>query len=174
MNLKNIDYKKILENFIWKKEKQYEFSLPETEENNNYIADEDLNFSDTVFPDISSNLDYMKMKYNIMINSDIVLREFTLSARNKQFKAFLLFIDGMVDSNLINDFILKPLMLKNSSNSFNGDQNEVVFKKTTNNVVIKKIKKFDIVEYVSDCLLPQNSIKEQSKFSNILSRNKFW
>ena len=35
-----------------------------------------------------------------------------------QYKAFLLFVDGLVDSNLINNYILKPLMLKNKANSF--------------------------------------------------------
>lgn len=61
-----------------------------------------------------------------MINSDIVVREFTLTARNRQYSAFLLFIDGMVDSTLVNDNILEALMLRNRANIFDGNQNQVI------------------------------------------------
>lgn len=104
-----------------------------------------------------------------MINSDIIIREFILSARNKQYKAFLLFIDGMVDSNLINDFILKPLMLKNAANSYDNSQERIISEAKTNNITVRKIKKFDIVEYVSNCLLPQNSISKETEFDSIIS-----
>ena len=70
-----------------------------------------------------------KYKYNECliigdsINSDILVREFILNARGKQYKAFLLYIDGMVDSKILNDFVLEPLMLRNRNNLFDGDQN---------------------------------------------------
>ena len=96
----------------------HNFILP-TEENsisNNNQVNEMFNKLDDVkeiFPSIDVNIEYIKTKYNLLINSDIVLREFTLSARNRQYRAFLLFIDGMVNIDLVNNYILKPLMLKN-------------------------------------------------------------
>ena len=45
---------------------------------------------------INTNLDYVKTKYNTLINSDIIIREFTLNARGNQYKAFLLYIDCLV------------------------------------------------------------------------------
>ena len=166
-----MDLKNIINQLAWKSENKYNFSIPEVEEkaNTNYIPDNNLNLSKNIFTSISSNLDYIKTRFNTMINSDIIIREFMLSARNKQYKAFLLFIDGMVDSNLINDFILKPLMLKNAANSFNGDQDRIISESVTNNVTIRKVKKFDLVEYVSNCLLPQNSVSKETEFDSIIS-----
>lgn len=125
--------------------------------------------NDKVFPSIDVNLEYIKVRFNTMINSDVKIREFTLSARNKQYKAFLVYIDGMTDQDLMNNYILKPLMLRNTANSFEGDQNRVLSEVKTNNITVRKIKKFDIVEYISSCLLPQNTVKQNSKFDDVAS-----
>lgn len=123
--------------------------------------------NDKVFQSINVNLEYIKVRFNSMINSDIKIREFTLNARNKQYQAFLVYIDGMINQDLMNNYILKPLMLKNTANSFDGNQNRVLSEVKTNNITVRKVKKFDIVEYISNCLLPQNTIKEFSKFDDI-------
>ena len=122
-----------------------------------------------VFPSIDVNLEYVQVKYNTMINSDIVVREFLVTARNKQYRAFLLFIDGMVDTDLINNYVLKPLMLKNQANSFEGNQNHVISEAVTNNITVRKVKKFDIVEYIMTNLFPQNDVKQKSDFSDIFA-----
>lgn len=123
--------------------------------------------NDKVFQSINVNLEYIKVRFNSMINSDIKIREFTLNARNKQYQAFLVYIDGMINQDLMNNYILKPLMLKNTANSFDGNQNRVLSEVKTNNITVRKVKKFDIVEYISNCLLPQNTIKKFSKFDDI-------
>lgn len=122
-----------------------------------------------IFPSIDVNLEYVKVKYNSLISSDVVIREFNLIARNRQYKAFLLFIDGLVDTDLINNYVLKPLMLKNQSNSFDGDQTRILSEAVTNNITVRKVKKFDIIEYISNCLFPQNSLKQQTEFSDIFA-----
>ena len=122
-----------------------------------------------IFPSIDVNLEYIKIKFNSMINSDIDIREFTLNARNKQYRAFLVFIDGMIDQDLMNNYILKPLMLRNESNSFAGDQTQVLSEVKTNNITVRKIKKFYISEYIINCLLPQNSVEQSNKFDDIVS-----
>ena len=122
-----------------------------------------------IFPSIDVNMEYIKVKYNLLINSDIILREFLLTARNKQYRAFLLFIDGMTDMNLVNDYVLKPLMLKNSANSFEGSQNQVISEAVTNNITVRKVKKFNIKEYILNSLLPQNNVKVQKEFNKIFS-----
>ena len=122
-----------------------------------------------IFPSIDVNLEYVKVKYNAMINSDIIIREFILTARNRQYKAFLLFIDGMVDTDLINNYVLKPLMMKNQANTFDGDQTRIVSEAVTNNITVRKVKKFDIVEYISSCLFPQNDVVKETEFSDIFS-----
>lgn len=119
-----------------------------------------------IFPSLSVTIDYLKVKYNTMINSDIILREFTLTARNRQYKAMLFLIDGMVDSELINDNILQALMLRNRANMFDGDQNQIVSEAKTNNITVRRVKKFDLENYVFDCLLPQNNVKKITSFSD--------
>lgn len=132
------------------------------------IGNDKNNNNQKIYTSLSVNLDYIKSRYNTMINSDIIIREFTLSARNKQYKAFLLFIDGMVDSNLINDFILNPLMLKNTANSYNDDETRIISEAVTNNITVRRVRKFDITEYISSSLLPQNSVERQEDFENII------
>lgn len=123
---------------------------------------------DTVFQAIDVNLEYVKVRFNSMISSDVKIREFTLNARNKQYNAFLVYIDGMIDQDIMNNYILKPLMLKNSANSFDSNQNRVLAEVKTNNITVRKIKKFDIIEYISNCLLPQNAVEKLSKFDDII------
>ena len=117
-----------------------------------------------IFPSLSVNLEYVKTQYNTLINSDIIIREFTLNARGKQYSAFILYIDGMIDSKVMNDFILEPLMLRNKSNLFDGDQNRVISESITNNITVRKVKKFDLADYLTNCLLPQNSVEQVTEF----------
>ena len=118
-----MDIKNSFKNFFtYKPQKSYVFSISEKENNNvkkqtkNNNENNNTSFTN-IENNIYKNLDYIKSAYNALINSDIVIREFTLNARNQQYHAFLFYIDGMIDTNIMNDFILKPLMLKNQSNS---------------------------------------------------------
>lgn len=168
-----MDFKKIINSFLWDQKDNYDFSISQTIEKqpNNYIPDKNLNILNNIDNDIDKNLDYIKTRFNTLINSDIVIRNFVFSAKGKKYKAFLLFIDGMVDSNLINDFVLKPLMLENSSNTSNNQKSNIISEeKRNNNVVIRKVKKFDLLEYISNCLLTQNNIKTETKFDTIISQ----
>lgn len=171
--------KKIFYNFFgYKEEQQYNFTLSETKEetSSNYLSNEIQSSSSTlpdsdtnIYPYLSVNLEYINTKYNTLINSDVVVREFTLNARGKQYNAFLLYIDGMVDSQIVNDFVLQPLMLKNRANTFEGNQNKVISESVTNNITVRKIKKFNLVDYIFDCLIPQNNVSKADKFSDLIS-----
>ena len=121
----------------------------------------------TILLIISNNIEHIKTKYNVLINSDIILREFTINARGKQYNAFLLYIDGMVDSKIMNDFVLAPLMLRNKNNLYDGTQNKVISESVANNITVRKVKKFDLSNYLMGCLMPQNSVKEISDFNEV-------
>lgn len=170
-----MDIKNNFKNFFtYKPQKSYVFSISEKENNNvkkqtkNNNENNNTSFTN-IENNIYKNLDYIKSAYNALINSDIVIREFTLNARNQQYHAFLFYIDGMIDTNIMNDFILKPLMLKNQSNSFSGEQTKVISEIKNNNVTIRKVKKFDISDYLLNSLMPQNSVKKEDYFENIFS-----
>ena len=145
--------------FGYKPKNEYQFTLPDnpeidTEKYSNTNSDKIEN----IYPQIDENLKYIKTKYNTLINSDIITREFTLNTGSKQYKAFILYIDGMVDSQILNDFVLKPLMLKNK---FCNNE--------TSKIIVQKGKKSNIANYIQDCLIPQNNIKQQSSFKDIFS-----
>ena len=145
--------------FGYKPKNEYQFTLPDnpeidTEKYSNTNSDKIEN----IYSQIDENLKYIKTKYNTLINSDIITREFTLNTGSKQYKAFILYIDGMVDSQILNDFVLKPLMLKNK---FCNNE--------TSKIIVQKGKKSNIANYIQDCLIPQNNIKQQSSFKDIFS-----
>lgn len=165
-------------------EKEYHFTLsdlneddnnPNSPSNSNSLTtqqmqeNEKLSEVKNIFPSLDVTLEYIKVKYNTIINSDIVLREFTLSARNRQYKALLFFIDGMVDSQLINNNVLEALMLRNRANIFDGDQNQIVSEGVANNITVRRVKKFNLESYIFDSLLPQNNVKKVDSFSDAFS-----
>lgn len=147
--------------FSYKSEPDYQFSLSE---NNQSQEPQESQKKLKIFPSLSVNIEYMKTRYNLLINSDIILREFTMNARGKQYNAFLIYIDGMVNSQIMDDFILKPLMLRNKNNLYDGNQNKIISEAVANNITVRKVKKFDLSNYLMECLMPQNSVKEISDF----------
>ena len=142
------------------------FSLPEiTQDNSNKLMPEDLLKNKNVYPSLDVNLEYINARFNSLINSDIKIREFLIHVKNKEYKAFLLYIDGMSDNDSINEFILKPLMLRNNANTYQEDQ--VISQAITNNISVRKVKKFNITDYIYDCLLPQNDVEKVNSFDTI-------
>ena len=88
-------------------EQNYNFSII----NNNNEKVKPINNNHTsIYLEINKNLEFIKSKYNTLINSDIVIREFETLAQNQLYKSFIIYIDGLVNSISINDFVLEPLM----------------------------------------------------------------
>ena len=73
----------------------------------------------------------------------------------------------MVNSDLINRFILNPLMLRNDSNTFDGN-----LKQETNSpqpIENISIKKFNLESYIYSNLMPQNSLEKITNFKDTFS-----
>lgn len=153
-------FDKISKIFLYKPISDYEFTLPAPGSIENFHTDEAFSedvldpISKKIYPSITKNLDYIKARYNSLINSDIDIREFYIMATNKKHKAFLIYIDGMANSDSINHFILKPLMLKTKKNISNISTNPTPF---------------ELEDYVSNCLLPQNKVTIIDNFSEVIS-----
>lgn len=126
---------------------------------------EPTNFSNKLY----DNLNYLKFKYNTLINSDVIIREFTLTAQNKEYDAILLYIDGMVDSKTINVSVLQPLMLRNKANTYNSQEKEIISEFSKNDVIIRKVKKFDLSNYIYNHLVPQNNVTQIKSFEDAMS-----
>lgn len=170
-----MDLKKIFNSYFkYEPQNHYQFTIPDTKDSNtqadsNQSSEEKVN----IFPSLKVNLEYMKTKYNTLINSDVIIRQFTLNARGKQYDAFIVYIDGMVDSKIMDDFILEPLMMRNKNNLFDGTQTKIISEAVSNNITVRKVKKFNLSDYLMGCLMPQNSLVEVKDFDEVCSRYKF-
>lgn len=159
----------IIDAFKYQPENKYVFDLPisDTQNNENQIKPLEEN-KQNIYPSVAVNLEYIKVKFNTLINSDIKIREFDLTARNKVYKAFILYIDGMSDSKSINRFILHPLMLKSRANTTNSPE-EIVSSAVANNITVRKVKKFNLVDYIYSCLIPHNDVKKLKNFEDVIT-----
>ncbi len=102
-----------------------------------------------IFTSIDENLNTMKSIYNSLINSDVIIREFSCNIFNRKYSSFIIYLDGMTDSQIINDFLLEPLMQINYNTSFN--------------------KNISLDKYILNSLMPQNNIEAVSSFSEVAS-----
>ena len=147
--------------FLYKDNNTYNFSLGD---NNTSVTTKDTspNFlpDSAIFANLDKNYEYLKVQYNSLINSDIVLRPFVINIYGKSYDALFLAIDGMFSPDLVNNFLLRPLMESNSKFSNN-------FEETKYGVKFRKIKKVYIEDYIFDKLIPQNTVKKVTKFSEV-------
>ena len=102
---------------------------------------------------ITENLDYIKERYSIPINGDMVLREFDITVKDRTISAFAIFFDGMTDRMVINHAILQPLMML-SNLDIKGNPNE-------------------LGEYIKNHLLPQGQLKVAYSFEEVIDEVNF-
>lgn len=117
------------------------------------------NKSTIIYDEFNKNFEYLKVKYNLLINSDIITREFEISVASKSFKALLIFVDGMTNSESINNNILKPLMLKNS-----------IKMSPSKSPKLNNIQKFDLQNFLLNRLISQNVIEISKDFNDCFTK----
>ena len=146
--------------FKYKPRTNYDFNIQSTEN----AVTQDLNsekINEKISSSLKHNLEFIQSKFNTIINSDIIIRRFSLICKNKKYKAFLIYIDGMADSTNINHFILKPLMLRNKNNTYNS---QVSVQSNTN-----KKNPTKVANYIYNRLIPHNNLSMQIDFEKIIS-----
>ena len=73
----------VFNSFKFQPENKYIFDLPSQDSQNNENQIKPLeNIKQNIFPSVAVNSEYVKVKFNSLINSDIKIREFDLTARN--------------------------------------------------------------------------------------------
>lgn len=142
VNIKNMNIRNLINNLF---KDSYNFSIINQKNENGKIID---NNETTIYPNLNENLEFLKSKYNTLINSDIKIREFETLAQNQTFKSFIIYFDGLVDSISINDFVLEPLMFPKHVKNPN-----------TNN----------LLNYIDNRLLPQLSVNKVTSFDKVCS-----
>ncbi len=127
-----------IQNVLKKKEEKAE-KAPET--------------GDVIEEDIKTNLERIKAVYSIPLNSDIVLREFDIIYGSERVSAFIIFFDGMTDREVINNYILKPLMVNTS-------------------MVLKDVAE-NLEDYIARQLMPHCQVKIEESYKNVIDEINF-
>lgn len=156
-------FKEIINNlFTYKNEKDYSFIISNTSNN---ISEKEFFKQDqtVVSKQLNKNLEYLTVKLNLLINSDIKIRHFNIPLRTKNYQAFLIYIDGMVDSNNINNFVLEPLFLRNSIKM----NDSIIY---TQNDQGKKCIRYNLENFLFSSLIPQNNITKETDFKNVIPK----
>ena len=150
--------------FKYAEPKQHSFTLESTQD----IGVDPINEKkdQKIYSNLKENLEYMQVEYNRLINSDIVFREFSIVAKNIEYKTLLVYIDGMVDTDLINNYVIKPLMTRNQNTTF---ENDIKLETDSNKIILQKLKDRDLVDYIYNNLMPQNAVSKENTFSKIIS-----
>lgn len=97
-----------------------------------------------VVPELKKNIERMKMEFNISISKDVIIREFKVARKTD---AFILYMDGMVDKNTINGFILRQLMTPEYFTDF---------------------KEGSVIDYILDNVLSVNKVIKENKYDKII------
>ena len=156
--------------FQYTPEVPYNFTLENSNEKTE--TQDSTNQPTKINTELDKNLEFLKYTYNSLICNDVIIREFTLCSNNISYNAFAIYLDGMVDGISINEFVLSPLMMKNRANTFNKKQKKYVSEKKVDDVKIKKFKlqqEKDLVNNISNFLLPQNSVSLKKTFDDVFS-----
>lgn len=99
---------------------------------------------------IKNNIDFINETFHTKINKDIITREFLTAGG---IKCFIVFVDGMCSSQMINQFIVKPLM-ENSDNNidpFNVIEYHNCSTSTNIDDAVNKILSGDTAIFVDNC-----------------------
>lgn len=99
---------------------------------------------------LENSLEYIKKIYSVPVNSDIVIREFSIIVKEKVIDAFAVFIDGMTNTKIVIEAILKPLMLHSSLEIKSNDSNK------------------SVEDYIKDHLLPQTQMKIVRTYDSVI------
>lgn len=102
--------------------------------------------TDDIAKEIKANIDILSKKFHIPVNQDIVIREFKIG---RKIKAFMAYMQGMVDKYQIDLAILPKLMSKD---------------------VLEDMGPENPVDYLIDNILSVNSIKKTEKFSFVITQ----
>ena len=157
MSIKNF-FKQLFE---YHEENDYEFILPK---NANNLPEDFEEINEKIYPSLSVNLEYLKTKYNLLINSDVKFRKFAIPIQNKKIPAMLLYIDGMVNETTITNSVLQPLLLKNSITM----QEHEGTKGSRVSITHAKPPKLNLENFIFEGLIPHNSIIKQTEFEEVI------
>lgn len=142
-----LDYiKTITDMFLYSEPKNKErgFELPEDENEGIEVENtrQSANSTDIISTELSVNLEVIRQKFLMAKNQDVIIREFRIG---RKLKAYMAYIDGMVDKQTLNLSIFSQLM---SKDVFEGLGEECP------------------VDYLIENILTVHEVKKSNKYSD--------
>jgi len=124
----------------------------DTESDDNKSDDKDEK-DDRISSSVETCLAVIKERYSADINADFKIREFKVRIRDRAYPAFVCFFDGLVDTSIVNNNILVPLM--------------------TLSVMPMETEDRSLQEIVNDHLIPQNQLKMCRSYQEVVDEINF-
>ena len=82
--------------FSYKPQKEYDFNIQLTSKSS--VLEKNIEkIQEKVSSDLEKNLIFLKCKYNTLINSDVVIRNFSIICNDKEYKSFIIYIYKMAN-----------------------------------------------------------------------------
>lgn len=86
---------------------EYFEDTPNNTSNNEKANIHDKNTPHKLPNNLEQNLKLIKDKFNFPLNKDVVIHQFTIAS---SYRAFIVYIDGMINKILVNNYVLKPFL----------------------------------------------------------------
>ncbi|HEX3016147.1 MAG TPA: spore germination protein [Desulfobacteria bacterium] len=127
---------------------------------------------DQIHFELDKNLEHVKRKFNMPINKGFTIREFLIGFETPS-RAFILFTEGLADKTIIDNFILKPLMVLSGLDRYSPLNPMAVVKErlvTANQVE----EKFSFTEAINSVLMGSTALFVDRANSVLLTETKGW
>lgn len=89
---------------------------------------------------LSENLKWIKSVFNVPKNFDFIIREFSVKLKDGMCDAFLIFYDGLVDMDLIDRDILRPLIQTSFDTKSAELDNKLIYKRLIGQAALSETK----------------------------------
>lgn len=127
--------------------------INETDRSNDGEEERKDGEDDKISSSINTCLEVIKKRYSADINGDFKIREFKVRVKDNAYSAFVCFFDGLVNTSLINNNILVPLMTMSVMPMDTRDQS--------------------VKDIIYNHLIPQNQIKMCKTYQDVVDEINF-
>ena len=107
---------------------------------------------------LNKNIDVFKDLLHFPDSNDLIFRFFNISINNEKYNSMIILYDGLCDTNIINDYILKQLM-KN-----------IIYEQSQNKSVLKHKKLLSIKDILVGNVLSESQISFSKTYSDVIEK----
>ena len=134
--------------------KSYDFAIADLDKKTDttYDKNNQIDFS------IDKNIEVLKSLLHFPESNDLIFRLFEIRINNQKYNALLTFYDGLSNSELINDYLIKQLI------------KGINVTPPSSNSIIKKDNKFDLKKLIVGNMLAESQVGFAKTYSQLIDR----